>query len=80
MSKPKDMTELRDQLLEAFDQLKGDPRRVIQVKELTNTAGKIINTVKSQMEYAMLRAEEPDIAFMGKTSGVPLKSGAKLLS
>jgi hypothetical protein len=79
MSKPKDMTELRDQLLDAFEQLKGDPRRVIQVKELTNTAGKVINTVKSQLEYALLRGEEPEIAFMGKTSGRPLKSGARAL-
>ena len=79
MSKPKDMTELRDQLLDAFESLKGDPRRVIQVKELTNTAGKIIGTAKSQMEYALMRGEEPEIPFMGKTSGRPLKSGARLL-
>lgn len=79
MSKPKDMTELRDQLLDAFEQLKGDPRRVIQVKELTNTAGKVINTVKSQLEYSLLRGEEPEIPFMGKTSGRPLKSGARAL-
>ena len=45
MSKPKDMTELRDQLLEAFDLLRGDPRRMLQTKELTNTAGKVIGTV-----------------------------------
>jgi hypothetical protein len=79
MSRPKDMTELRDQLLDAFEQLKGDPRRVIQVKELTNTAGKIIGTVKSQLEYSLLRSEEPDIPFMGKTSGRPLKQGARAL-
>lgn len=79
MSKPKDMTELRDQLLDAFEQLKGDPRRVVQVKELTNTAGKVINTVKSQLEYALLRGEEPEIPFMGNTSGRPLKSGARKL-
>ena len=79
MSKPKDMTELRDQLLDAFDALKADPRRMLQTKELTNTAGKIIGTVKSQLEYALLRAEEPEIPFMGKTSGKALKSGAKQL-
>ena len=79
MSKPKDMTDLREQLLDAFEQLKGDPRRVIQVKELTNTAGKVINTVKAQLEYSLLRGEEPEIAFMGKTSGRPLKSGARAL-
>jgi hypothetical protein len=79
MAKPKDMAELRDQLLDSFELLKNDPKRMLQVKELTNTAGKVIGTVKSQLEYALLRGEEPEIAFMGKTSGRPLKSGARLL-
>jgi hypothetical protein len=79
MSKPKDMTELRDHLLEAFDQLRADPRRMLQTKELTNTAGKIIGTVKSQLEYSLLRGEEPKIPFMGKTSGNPIKSSARNL-
>lgn len=79
MSRPNDITQLRDELLDAFEALRGDPRRAMQVKELTNTAGKIIGTVKSQMEYSLLRGEEPEIGFMGKTSGRPLKSGARAL-
>lgn len=79
MSKPTNITELRDQLLEAFDQLKGDPRRAMQAKELTNTAGKVISTLKAQIEYAMLRGEEPEIPFMGVTKGKPLKPGAARL-
>jgi hypothetical protein len=80
MPKPKDITELRDQLLDAFDSVKSDPRRALQVKEMTNAAGKILGTVKAQMEYALLKGEEPDIAFLGKTSGRPLRPGAKLLN
>jgi hypothetical protein len=80
MAKPKDITELRDQLLDAFDALKGDPRRMLQTKELANAAGKIIGTVKSQLEYSLLRGEEPEIPFMGKTSGRALKSNAKALT
>lgn len=79
MSKPTNITELRDQLLEAFDQLKGDPRRAMQAKELTNTAGKVISTLKTQIEYAMMRGEEPDIAFMGVTTAKPLKPHAARL-
>ncbi len=79
MKQPTDITELRNSLLEAYEQLKGDPRRVVITKELTNTAGKIIGTVKSQLEYALLRGEEPEIPFMGKTSGKALKSGARAL-
>ena len=77
MSRPKDIVELRDVLLDAFDQLKADPKRMLQTRELTNTAGKIIGTVKAQLEYSLLRGEEPDIPFMGKTSGRALKSSAR---
>lgn len=80
MAKPTNITELRDQLLDAFDWVKGDPRRANQVKEMANAAGKVLGTVKCQLEYAMLKGEEPDIPFIGKTSGRPLKGTAKLIS
>jgi hypothetical protein len=80
MAKPKDITELRDQLLDAFDWVKADPRRAMQVKEMSNAAGKVLGTVKAQLEYALLKGEEPEIPFLGKTSGRPLGSGAKLLN
>ena len=80
MAQPKNVEELRDHLLAAFDWVKADPRRANQVKEMTNAAGKIISSAKLQMEYAFLKGEEPDIAFLGKTSGKLLKPGAKLLS
>lgn len=80
MAKPKDINELRDQLLDAFEDVKRDPRRANQVKEMTNSAGKVLGTLKAQIEYSMLRGEEPEIPFMGATSGRPLKSGVRLLS
>jgi hypothetical protein len=79
MSKPKDINELRDQLLDAFDWVKADPRRANQVKEMTNAAGKILGTVKAQMEYAILKNEDIDIPFLGQTNGKPLKANLKLL-
>lgn len=80
MAKPTNITELRDQLLDAFESVKLDPRRANQVKEQVNAAGKILGTLKAQIEYSMLKGEEPDIPFIGKTSGKPLRSGAKLLN
>lgn len=80
MPKPKDINELRDQLLDAFDWVKADPRRANQVKEMVNAAGKILGTVKAQMEYSLMKGEEPEIPFLGKTSGKQLKSNAKLIS
>ena len=76
MSKPKDISELRDQVLDAFEALKNDPRRAAQVKEMVNAAGKAVATVKCQLEYAALRSEQPDIPFMGKTSGRALQHSA----
>lgn len=80
MAKPKDINDLRNQLLDAFEWVKADPRRANQVKEMTNAAGKILGTVKAQLEYAVIKGEEPDIPFLGTTSGKALKSGVKLLS
>lgn len=80
MAKPTNITELRDQLLDAFDSVKMDPRRANQVKEQVNAAGKIMASIKAQLEYSLLKGEEPDIPFMGKTSGKPLRAGAKLLN
>lgn len=79
MSKPKDLNELRDQILDAFEMVKTDPRRQNQVKEMSNAAGKIIALTKLQVEYAYLRGEEPDVPFIGQTSGKPLKSNTKSL-
>lgn len=80
MPKPKDINELREQLLEAFDWIKSDPRRANQVKEMVNAAGKALGTIKAQIEYAVLKGEEPDIPFLGKTSGRPLKPEAKRIT
>ena len=77
---PANVDELRGQLLEAFAMIRDDPRRLNQVKEMVNAAGKVLGTVKAQMEYALLRGEEPDIPFLGKTSGRPLKPAARLLT
>jgi hypothetical protein len=77
---PTDVIELRDQLLQAFSLLRDDPRRFNQTKELANVAGKVISATKLKMEYAFMRGEEPEGAFLGKTSGRPLKANAKLLS
>lgn len=75
MAKPKDIHELREQLLEAYDMVRADPRRANQVKEMANTAGKVIGTIKLQLEYAMLRQEKPIIPFLS----VPLPTEGNLL-
>ena len=57
--------ELRDDLLEVYNELKCDPRRLAQAAELSNTAGKILASVKLELEYATLRGEKPTCEFIG---------------
>lgn len=47
--------ELRRDLIEAYELLRADPKRVVQVSELANTAGKVIAATKLEVEYQMLR-------------------------
>ena len=79
MKTPKDIIELRDSLLDAYASLEADPRRMLQVRELTNAAGKILMTAKLQAEYALAKGQEPDIPFLGKTSGKLLAPTASRL-
>ena len=61
---PENIEALRQSLLESYNMLRQDPKRVVQVGELANTAGKVIGTVKLELEYAALRKETPNIAFL----------------
>lgn len=79
MPKPADIKELRDQLLDAFEDVRKDHRRVVQVKEMANVAGKVIGTLKMQLEYAMLRHERPVIEFLGgENTSAPAQLHAKI--
>lgn len=60
----KTINELRDELLCVFDSLKSGETDVKVAAEMNNTAGKIIGTVKVELEYAELKKEAPSIAFL----------------
>lgn len=61
--------QLRGELLSVFDGIKSGSIAVPVAKELVNTAGKIISSVKVQLEYAYLRKETPVIEFLGGEAG-----------
>lgn len=63
------IVQLRQELLSVFDGIKTGEVSLPTAKELVNTAGKIINSVKVQLEYAYLRKETPVIAFLGGEAG-----------
>lgn len=61
----KNVIELRNELCELFNDIKTDSVDLVKAKEMTNAAGKIINSVKLELVYAALRKEQPVIDFMG---------------
>lgn len=64
MKKITNIVDLRNELCEAMLWVKDDPRRVTQVKEMSNASGKIMNSVRVQLEYSAARKEKPQIAFL----------------
>jgi len=60
----KNITALRKELSIVFMDLKSGDIEPKTAKQMNNAAGKIINTVKAQMEYATLRQEQPNIPFL----------------
>jgi hypothetical protein len=56
--------ELRDRLWAILDRIEKDPRFVPQAVEMNNTAGKLIQSAKIQLEYHGLRKELPTIDFL----------------
>jgi len=57
------ITALRAELSKVFDDLRAGVIKPGQGAELNNTAGKIINSAKVELEYYTLRKESPEIEF-----------------
>lgn len=70
----KHISELTTELTTLYEALKSGGVDVKIATEMNNTAGKIINTQRVQLEYAELRKEQPDIEFM-KTKAKPKARG-----
>ena len=62
----KNITEMRAQLSTLFVQIKDGAIDTKVAAEMNNTAGKIINSLKVELEYAAQRKEEPNIEFLKK--------------
>ena len=58
------LKELRDELSDVFANLKSGELDAKVAKELNNSAGKIINSVKVELEYYNLRKETPNMPFI----------------
>jgi|APFre7841882654_1041346.scaffolds.fasta_scaffold03251_7 hypothetical protein len=58
------ITELREDLLKVYADLRSGVMDSRDAKQINNTAGKIIASAKVQIEYSSLRNEKPDIDFI----------------
>jgi len=65
------VTELTTQLANLYKSLKEGTIDVKIAAEMNNTAGKIINVQRVQLEYAALRKETPNITFLDGCSIPP---------
>ena len=60
----KTMSELRKELAKVFDGVVSGEMELKIASEANNAAGKIINTVRTQLEYHKLRKDKPEIDFL----------------
>lgn len=60
----KNINDLRNELTKLYGEIKTGEVDVKKAKEMNNAAGKIINSVKAELEYAELRKEKPEIGFL----------------
>jgi hypothetical protein len=60
----KHISDLTKELSSLYEGLKNGTVDVKIATEMNNTAGKIINAQRVQLEYAELRKEQPNIEFM----------------
>ena len=60
----KNVSELRDELASVIEDLRKGHIEYHAAKEINNSAGKMINTLKVQLEYAHLRKEPPNVQWL----------------
>ena len=58
------ITDLRNSLIENYEQMKSGELPIALGKELTNAAGKIINSVKVELEYKQFMEDRNGINFL----------------
>lgn len=61
---PKNMTELRNDMLDLYADIGTGDVDLAVAKEKCNAAGKIIKSAAVQLEYAVSRRAKPNIPFM----------------
>jgi len=58
------ITELRNSLLDNYSKMKSKEMELKEGKELANTAGKVLSSLKIELEYQSLTGNKKDIDFL----------------
>jgi len=58
------VTKLRESLTDVYEKVLSGEMKLDTAAQLTNCAGKIIGTVRIEMDYARMTDTKPDIEFM----------------
>lgn len=60
----KNMNEMREMLCEEIDNLRAKKTTAANVNAVVNATGKILTTIKMEMEYAKLMGRQPKMDFI----------------
>jgi hypothetical protein len=77
MSKIKSMKQLREKVLQAIDDLESGKIEMSEAFAIAKMSETIVSGLRSEMQYAILTNNKPEIEFYGKMSGKPLDSSSK---
>lgn len=64
MDKIRNIADLTERLADVFNNLENGSLEYKVASELNNTAGKMINAAKVQLEYAAMMKRQPNIKFL----------------
>ena len=60
----RNIADLRDELLDNFKNIKSGDLGVQEANAMTNTSGKILSSVNTELKYAQLTGKQPKIKFL----------------
>ena len=60
----KNIVQLRNDLGDLFEQIRAGGIEPRVASEMNNSAGKILNSLRVELEYAALRKEKPTISYL----------------
>jgi len=69
---------MRDRLLRAFEDLENGKIDIEDAITLSKLSDSVISGLKSEMQYAILTNQQPNIPFYGKQSGIELQHDQKI--